>query len=58
MIQERCPTCHQPIPVKPMRICYDCKKAIHQHHKWTWQEREKVLTCVHRHCDNPTSYTP
>lgn len=58
MTQERCPTCKQPIPIKAHRLCYDCGQPIVLHHKWTWQEREGILTCVHRHCSNPDSYQP
>lgn len=57
---ERCPHCAQIIPApKPKgRICFDCKGSIRLHDKWTWAERTGVLTCVHRHCDNPDSYHP
>ena len=58
MSAERCPTCKQPIPTKPMRVCFDCGEQIRIHHKWTWNTRNGVLTCVHRHCDNPQSYRP
>lgn len=57
---NRCPHCNQPMPqpAKRVRSCFDCKRAITRHDKWTWDEREGVLTCVHRHCDNPESYHP
>jgi hypothetical protein len=57
---DRCPHCHQPMPQpKPKgRQCFDCKGPIGRHDKWTWAERNDVLTCVHRHCDNPESYHP
>lgn len=56
----RCPHCHQamPTPSKAIRVCHDCGKPITRHAKWTWGQRDGVLTCVHRHCDNPESYNP
>ncbi|MDB5445676.1 MAG: hypothetical protein JWQ97_993 [Phenylobacterium sp.] len=60
MTVARCPTCRQPMPEpgRAVRRCYDCRKPIGRHHKWTWEPREGVITIVHRHCDNPTSYHP
>jgi hypothetical protein len=57
---KRCPHCQQPIPeaARLVRSCFDCKQPIRRHDKWTWAERGGVLTCVHRHCDNPDSYNP
>jgi len=56
MTIERCCTCKQPLGSRPTRVCYDCKKPMGNHDKWTYQERKGVMTMVHRHCDNPTSY--
>jgi hypothetical protein len=47
-----------PKPAKRVRTCFDCKKPITRHAKWTWADRGGVLTCVHRHCENPESYNP
>lgn len=57
---RRCPHCQQqmPEPAKLVRACRDCGQPIRRHDKWTWAERGGVLTCVHRHCDNPQSYHP
>jgi hypothetical protein len=57
---KRCPTCNQPMPspTKVIRSCFDCHQPITRHAKWTWQERQGVLTAVHRHCENPESYEP
>ena len=56
----RCPHCHQPMPspVRVVRRCFDCGEPITRHAKWTWQQRQGVLTVVHRHCENPESYDP
>lgn len=60
MKPSRCPHCHQPMPTpaKVVRTCFDCRQPVGRHHKWTWAQRDGVLTLVHRHCDNPTSYEP
>lgn len=57
----RCPTCKQPMPppAKPkIRRCYDCKKELGRHDKYTLEERgeEGILTFVHRCCENPEWY--
>lgn len=54
----RCPHCRQPMPEpgRTVRRCYDCRKPITRHHKWTAEPREGVLTLVHRNCENPESY--
>jgi hypothetical protein len=57
MTTERCPCCQQPLPGAPVkgprRKCYDCGKPMGQHHKYTYQEREGILTVVHRVCAHP-----
>jgi len=57
---NRCPACKQRIyatPERPaVRVCYDCKKPIANHDKWTMQEREGILTPVHRICAHPSMY--
>lgn len=60
MAKDRCPTCKQAIPSKPTpkRICHDCGKIMSRYDKWTLQERNGVMTMVHRYCDNPESYRP
>jgi hypothetical protein len=57
---KRCPHCAQTMPEteKRVRTCFDCKAPIRLHDKWTWGERSGVLTCIHRHCENPQSYDP
>lgn len=59
---NRCPTCNQPITVKQVRVaartCFDCKVPMKVDHKWTYQQRNGVMTPVHQHCDNPVSYLP
>lgn len=57
---QRCPHCDQTLPSpKPKgRVCFDCRLSISRHDKWHWDERQGVLTCVHRHCDNPEGYYP
>lgn len=54
---KRCLMCGQPIKAEARRICFDCKRPIELHDKWMWAERHGIATCVHRHCDAPTSYT-
>jgi hypothetical protein len=54
---ERCPTCCQPVPAGPTRVCFDCKKPMSNRDKWTYQTRSGVMTMVYGHCDAPTSYT-
>lgn len=58
--EARCPHCQQilPAPHKLVRRCFDCAHPITRHAKWTWAERNGVLTAVHRHCGNPESYHP
>lgn len=53
---KRCLMCGHPIKVEARRVCFDCRSPIGNHHKWMWVERAGVPTCVHRHCDEPTSY--
>lgn len=57
---KRCPHCLQtmPTPTKLVRVCRDCGQPIRRHDKWAWVERAGVLTCAHRHCENPQSYNP
>jgi hypothetical protein len=54
---KRCLMCGQPIKTEARRVCFDCKLPIQLHDKWMWAERNSIPTCVHRHCDVPTSYT-
>lgn len=54
---KRCLMCGQPIAAEARRVCFDCKQPIALHDKWMWAERHDIPTCVHRHCDQPTSYT-
>lgn len=54
---RRCLMCKQEIePEGRVRECFDCKRSIKLHDKWTWARRHGILTCVHRNCDDPTSY--
>ncbi|MDR7232809.1 hypothetical protein J2X45_003919 [Caulobacter sp. BE264] len=43
-------------PRRPVRACFDCNRPIAARDKWTLAQRGGVLTTVHRHCDNPSSY--
>lgn len=60
---ERCPHCQQRMP-KPKavraydRICRNCRKPIHTHHKWKCVTDGEASWFEHRHCDNPDSYAP
>lgn len=60
-------------PYVPQKVCFDCQKPIERGHKWRYKRhviideirsgfythhKEKVMTImVHRHCENPDSYT-
>ena len=48
-----------PAPPKVnIRVCYDCKRPLNRHDKYTMQPRgdEEILTFVHRCCENPEWY--
>lgn len=43
-------------PSRASRVCFDCGRAIAAGHKWALAQRGGVITTVHKHCDNPSSY--
>lgn len=48
----RCPECKRPMG-SPTRICWDCKKPITRHHKWTVGADGRIR---HRICSDPEAY--